>query len=72
MVLVQSSLEVAFMPMHSLEYAALCVIAPVAWGVIVYWISGWIEKRVAKSMPAKRPNEAPTEPSEVLPLEYHI
>src|SRR5665213_2026832 len=55
------TLEVALMPMHSLEYAALCVIAPVAWGVIVYWISGWIEKRVAASMPVKGPNGNPAE-----------
>ena len=60
------------MPMHSIEYAVLCVVAPVAWGVIVYWVSGWIERRVAASAPSKGKIGNPTESDDTLPLEYHI
>jgi len=60
------------MPMHSIEYAVLCVVAPVTWGVIVYWVSGRIERRVAASAPSKGKAGNSTEPDDTLPLEYHI
>ncbi|WP_165864216.1 hypothetical protein [Capsulimonas corticalis] len=57
------------MPWNLLAYAALCVCVPAIWGVIVYWISSKIERRVLSphSSVSERDGEAPT-----LPLDYHI
>jgi hypothetical protein len=48
---------------HSIGYCALCIICPVAWGLIVYGISSRIERRVLASRTSRE---------DVLPLDYHI
>ena len=53
-----------------MAYALLCVVVPVAWGLVVYWVSGLIERRVLP-----RPHSAPDEaapPDAALPLDYYI
>ena len=55
------------MTWERIGYAALCVIVPVAWGLMIYAVSTWIEKRL-------RPGEEESgeTPTETLPLDYHI
>ncbi len=48
-------------------YALLCVVVPLVWGLMVYWMSGLIERRVLR-----KPSSASDEADESLPLEYHI
>lgn len=49
-----------------LAYALLCVVAPAVWGLLVYWASSWIERRVL------RKTRSASEDEETLPLEYYI
>lgn len=51
-------------------YAIFCVVAPVAWGLVVYWVSGAIERRVVKA----RKTGLGQEDAEVesLSVEYYI
>jgi hypothetical protein len=58
------------MSWNAIGYAALCVVAPVAWGLVVYWLSGAIERRVLRSNGGKA--RRPGEPEREIPLEYHI
>lgn len=53
------------MAWQTIGYAALCVLAPVAWGLAVYWASARLERRL---LPPRSAGENP----ETLPLEYHI
>jgi hypothetical protein len=52
-------------------YAALCIVVPVAWGLLIYRMSNFIENRLfhtAKShINNRRKTDKPT-----LPLDYHI
>ena len=58
------------MPWKPLVYALLCVVAPVAWGLMVYWASGRIERRVLRK---PRPSSNGSAPDDVgMPLDYHI
>lgn len=46
-------------------YAALCVILPVAWGLVVVWLSNRIDRRLVGRRRGRRRAEPP-------PIEYHI
>lgn len=46
-------------------YAVLCVVAPAAWGLAVYWVSRRIEGRVLRQQRSDGDDQT-------LPLEYHI
>lgn len=60
------------MPWKPITYALLCVVVPAAWGLLVYWASGLIERRVLRK-PRHASGEAQsTDDAETLPLEYHI
>jgi hypothetical protein len=60
------------MPWKPIEYALLCVVVPIAWGLAVYWVSGLIERRVLRR-PSPNSGEATSgDAAESLPLEYHI
>lgn len=48
-------------------YAALCVVVPAAWGLLIFWASSRIEKRVLRDQIKYDASEPPT-----LPLDYHI
>ncbi len=53
--------------MNPLLYAALCVVVPVAWGLVVVWISNRIEGAVGRRLAAsKKKRRAPP------PTQYHI
>jgi len=54
-----------------IAYALLCVIAPVAWGLVVYWASNMIERRVLRKSGRNSDDAAPSEEA-TLPLEYYI
>ncbi len=58
------------MPWKPISYALLCVVVPVAWGLMVYWTSSLIERRVLRK-PRSASGEA-TPPEATLPLDYHI
>jgi hypothetical protein len=55
------------MSVEQVGYALLCVIVPVAWGLVIYGASNWIEARLQRG--AEKAGEAPKEPP---PLDYHI
>ena len=51
----------------SIAYATLCVVVPVAWGLLIYWVSTSIERRILRERRAQgRVDE------EGLLLDYHI
>ncbi len=52
-----------------LGYAAVCVVVPAAWGLIVYWASSRIEKRVLRRHDG---TEHADGEDGALPLDYHI
>ncbi len=52
-----------------IAYALLCVIAPVAWGLLVLRVSNRIEARVRESGRGRPGEEAR---AEMPPLDYHI
>ena len=60
------------MPWKPLVYALLCVVVPVAWGLVVYWASGQIERRVLRKPSPSSGGAASQDGSVALPLEYHI
>ncbi len=60
------------MPWKPIMYALLCVVAPVAWGVAVYWASSLIERRVLHKPHAALGEATSHDDAETLPLEYHI
>ncbi len=60
------------MPWKLIAYAALCVVAPVAWGVAVYWTSSLIERRVLRKPRPTSGEAAPQDDAATLPLEYYI
>ncbi len=62
------------MSWDKIAYAALCVVVPLVWGLIVYWISSLIEKRVLRGRPGSHGKGTnPTGDEETtLPLDYHI
>jgi hypothetical protein len=47
--------------MSSWLYAVLCVVAPAAWGVLMYIVFGWVQRRSA----SPRPDDLP-------PVDYTI
>jgi hypothetical protein len=51
--------------MRTIEYALLCLILPIAWGLLIYWASSVIEKRINR-------RRKPGETAEPLRLDYHI
>jgi hypothetical protein len=55
------------MSLEHVGYALLCVIVPVAWGLVIYGASNRIEARLQGGQ--KKNGEAPAEPP---PLDYHI
>lgn len=58
------------MPWKPISYTLLCVVLPVAWGLMVYWTSSLIERRVLRQ---SRPTSGEATPHEAtLPLDYHI
>ena len=52
---------------QTILYALACVIAPVAWGLIVVWVSNRIERATRLRLPEKA-----AEKSEAPPIDYHI
>jgi len=58
------------MSWKSIGYSLLCVAGPVVWGLIVYRVSGVIEKRALQARLAKYP-DAPDD-TEALTVEYYI
>lgn len=64
--------EVSKMNWHILGYALLCIIAPVAWGLLVYKASTIVEGRVLKKSSTKAPATGRKFSDDTLPLEYHI
>ena len=57
------------MSWRSIGYAALCVIVPSAWGMIVVWVSRQVEKRVLQQGRRKGKSD---EQATMPPLDYHI
>jgi hypothetical protein len=53
--------------MSKIDYAAACVLVPLAWGLIVYRFSSLLEKAVALLRSGKPPKPS----SDVFP-DYHI
>lgn len=53
--------------MGNVLYAILCVVVPLAWGLMVVWISNRIEATVAR----RRARSGKIEPP-LPPTEYHI
>jgi hypothetical protein len=53
----------------AIGYAVLCVVVPALWGLIVYWASNAVEKRVRRS--ARRKPGAEHE-DDVPSVEYYI
>jgi hypothetical protein len=45
-------------------YAIFCIVAPIAWGLLVVWVSNGIEHRLRRN----KPDGA----DEVPPIDYHI
>ncbi|MDR3707315.1 MAG: hypothetical protein P4L33_03365 [Capsulimonadaceae bacterium] len=56
---------------NSVGYAALCVIVPAAWGLLVYGATVLIERRLKPSKRARANEDRPAEPPS-LPIDYHI
>ncbi|MDX1934104.1 MAG: hypothetical protein SFU56_16000 [Capsulimonadales bacterium] len=56
--------------MNGWFYAALCVIVPIAWGMIVVRATAWVEERLARRRRSEGRN-APTDREGISP-EYHI
>jgi hypothetical protein len=54
---------------HSIGYAFLCVIVPVGWGLIVYWVTRFIERKI---LPKKGTSTEPDQSHGTLPVDYHI
>lgn len=53
-----------------IAYAVLCVVVPVVWGLVVYWASSLIERRVLRK---PQPTPGQTMPDDTaLPLDYYI
>ncbi len=50
-------------------YAVACVVVPVAWGMLVWWASNRIEKRVLLHGRRKGQDDAQ---ATLPPIEYHI
>jgi hypothetical protein len=58
--------------MRSWGYAALCLILPMAWGLIVVWASGRIEGLLRRLLgPADKAAHPEGDPKSFTP-EYHI
>ena len=53
-------------------YAVLCVVVPVVWGLIIYWISSSIERRLKLKLPRSTSKSGGEKPEQILPLDYHI
>jgi len=47
-------------------YVAACVIVPVAWGLLVVWVSNRIDRRLLRSVRPAGKRRPPR------PIEYHI
>ena len=58
------------MPPKSIAYATLCVIVPVVWGLIVYWISSLVEQRVLRKKSQTKTIASP--PDDTISPNYHI
>lgn len=56
------------MSFGDIAYAVACVVLPVAWGLVVVWLSGRVEARVARHAGARRGARR----RRVRPIEYHI
>jgi hypothetical protein len=54
---------------HRIAYVVLCVVAPVAWGLVVLWASNRIEKFVLEHGRRKGLDDAQ---ATMPPLDYHI
>jgi len=57
------------MTWRSIAYALACVLVPVAWGVVVVWISNRIERRVLGHDAGDETDSGKRKPP---PIEYHI
>jgi len=57
------------MTWESVGYATLCVVVPVVWGVIVVWMSNWIERHLGGS---HRGSDRQRKRRPPRPIEYHI
>ena len=62
------------MAWDKIGYAALCVVVPVAWGLLIYGASSLIEKRVLSRRPTGLKDETHPDGADetTLPLDYHI
>ena len=49
-------------------YTLLCLAAPLAWGLIVVWVSNRVERAVLRH----RPNASDSTEDQLPPLDYHI
>lgn len=50
-------------------YALACVVAPVAWGLLVVWASNWLERLLRKRHPS---DTILPEEMRLPPVDYHI
>lgn len=53
----------------AIGYAVLCVLVPALWGLVVYWASNAVEKRVRRSARRKPGSEGA---DDVPSVEYYI
>ena len=56
------------MKLHTIGYALLCIVVPLAWGLVIVWASTKIER-------LRRPPESPPEnpgATPMPPVDYHI
>ncbi len=56
------------MKLISIVYAAMCVLVPIAWGLIVYWSTLFIEKRLKR----RNGTSDTADDHEYLSVDYHI
>jgi hypothetical protein len=56
------------MNLRNVGYALLCIVVPLAWGLLVVWASARIEERLNK----RKPPQDGSEKAPMPPIEYHI
>lgn len=60
------------MPWNAIVYALICVIVPVAWGLVVYFISNKVEHAALKHTPKGQNGTTLRDESDPIPLDYNI
>jgi hypothetical protein len=51
---------------HLIGYALACVVTPLAWGLVIVWVSNRMDRRLVRRRPSSGRRKLPR------PIEYHI